>query len=96
MIKLVEVSKKGEEYDPAVGMNKVTFNLREVLINPQMIVSMREDTYLGQKNKRDRLLKDLNENTEFTSLTLNAGSNGKTITVVGSFYAICEKLAALQ
>ncbi len=92
MIRLVEVSKKGEQYDPAIGMNKVTFNLREVFVNPNMIVSMRVDQVLEQKNRNKRLFEDLNENAEFTTLTLNAGSNGKTITVVGSVQAICERL----
>ncbi len=92
MIRLVEVSKKGEQYDPAIGMNKVTFNLREVFVNPNMIVSMRVDQALEKKNRKNRLFKDLNENAEFTTLTLNAGSNGKTITVVGSPVEIKNKL----
>jgi len=65
MIKLVEVSKKGEQYDPAIGLNKVTFGLREVFVNPNMIVSMRADKALQEKNKKNRLFDNLNENVEF-------------------------------
>ena len=81
MIRLVEVIKKSAEYDPKIGMNKSVFSLREVFVNPQMIVSA-----------RDEIIDDLNKDSEFTALTLNAGTNGKTITVVGSVYSVCEKL----
>jgi len=96
MIKLVEVSKKGEQYDPAIGLNKVTFGLREVFVNPNMIVSMRDDKALQEKNKKNRLFDNLNENVEFTTLTLNAGTSGKTITVVGSVYTVCERMGIRQ
>ena len=96
MIRLVEVTKKGEQYDPAIGMNKCTFGLREVFVNPNMIVSIRDETSLRTKNQKKQIVDDLNQNSEFTALTLNAGTNGKTITVVGSVYSICEKLGLQQ
>ena len=92
MIKLVEVIKKSAEYDPKIGMNKNVFGLREVFVNPKMIVSMRHDVGLHEKNSRDQIIEDLNKDSQFTALTLNAGTNGKTITVVGSVYSVCERL----
>ena len=92
MIRLVEVIKKSAEYDPKIGMNKSVFSLREVFVNPQMIVSARDEIGLQQKNSRDQIIDDLNKDSEFTALTLNAGTNGKTITVVGSVYSVCERL----
>ena len=92
MIRLVEVTKKGAEYDPAIGMNKNVFGLREIFINPQMIISMRDDVGLREKNSKDQIIENLNKDSEFTALTLNAGTNGKTITVVGSVRSVCERL----
>ena len=92
MIRLVEVTKKADQYDPAIGMNRSTFGLREVFVNPKMIVSMRDDIALRERNNRDQIVEDLSKNSEFTALTLNAGTNGKTITVVGSLQAVCDRL----
>tara|TARA_Y100000114_G_C11739952_1_gene318355 strand:- start:675 stop:965 length:291 start_codon:yes stop_codon:yes gene_type:complete len=96
MIRFVEVTKKGSQYDPSIGMSKSIFGLREIFINPTMIVSMKDDVVLREKNSKDQIVNDLNINSQFTAITLNAGTSGKTITVVGSVQAVCERLGLSQ
>ena len=69
------------------------FSLREILVNPEYIVSVREDTRFKRFLVDGLLPMGMNENQQFSKLQL-AGSNSLTtcyITVVGDLSHIYEK-----
>ena len=80
IVKLTEVYEKGTEY-----------SFREIFVNPEHIVCLRED----EKYKRlllENQLGDLNKNQTFTRVYMNRGQSGIDVVVVGEPSHIQEKL----
>ena len=63
---------------------KQDYTLREVFINPEHVVMIREEARMQQLNERGLLPDGLNANHKFTKLTINRGQTGPEIVVVGS------------
>ncbi len=63
---------------------KQDYTLREVFINPEHVVMIREEARMQQLNERGLLPDGLNANHKFTKLTINRGQTGTEIVVVGS------------
>jgi hypothetical protein len=72
MVKFVEIVR---------DMN--SFSLREVFVNPTHVVSLREDNFMKQHLKEGKLPADLDARQSFTKVTLNKGSTGQEVIVVG-------------
>ncbi len=93
LVKLVEVSKNssysslGETTSQQAG-----YSLKEVYINPEHVVFMREDNKILTKISKTLLSEQLHPEQEFTTLRINAGHSGMEVTVVGSLIMIQEKL----
>ena len=68
------------------------YTLREVFVNPEHVVMIREEAHLRQLNERSRLMPDLESSHRFTKLTINRGQTGTEIVVVGSPEAIEDTL----
>lgn len=88
MIQLVEVV---ENVVPVKNGDK--FHLREIYISPEHIVMVREDTavqkYLAESKDT---LPDLSRGVSFSKLTINQGTTGQQIVVVGSVNSVYEKI----
>jgi len=81
MIKLVEIVRDSGDY-----------NLREIFINPEHVVCLREDNVLKQRLIEGKLPEGLDTRQAFTKLTVDNGTNGTEFIVVGTPSSIESKL----
>ena len=79
LIKLTEV-----HYNKALTYANNEYTLREVFINPEHVVMIREDTRMQTLNEENRLPDSLMNAHRFTKLTINRGQSGTEIIVVGA------------
>ena len=85
-IRLIEVSKSSNV------IKNSAYTLREVYINPEHVVCLREDHHTQQLLVEGKLPNDLDNRQKFTKVQLNRGSTGLDVIVVGSPSMIEEKL----
>jgi hypothetical protein len=81
-VKLIEVqsqNKYSADTGPGPG-----YTLREVYINPEHVVFLREDRAAKKHLSEGLMPTDLDSRQEFTKIHLNRGQNGIDITVVGN------------
>tara|TARA_R100000664_G_C2729827_1_gene120684 strand:+ start:496 stop:828 length:333 start_codon:yes stop_codon:yes gene_type:complete len=64
------------------------YTLREVFVNPEHVVMIREESRMRQLNEQGKLAKDLDVAHRFTKLTINRGHTGTEIVVVGAPHII--------
>lgn len=60
------------------------YTLREVFINPEHVVMIREESRMVKLNEEGKLPQNLDGNHRFTRLTINRGHTGTDIVVVGA------------
>tara|TARA_Y100000034_G_scaffold125859_1_gene176218 strand:+ start:151 stop:384 length:234 start_codon:yes stop_codon:yes gene_type:complete len=58
--------------------------LREIFINPEHVIMIREERRLQELNEVGKLATGLDVNHRFSKLTINRGHTGTEIIVVGS------------
>lgn len=87
LVKLTEVCQKN-----TLTSSKQEYSLRDIFINPEHVVMIREDARLGQLNESSSLLPGMDINHKFTKLTINRGQTGTEIIVVGAPQIVEEKL----
>ena len=68
------------------------YTLREVFVNPEHVVMIREDARIRQLNESGNLPSGLDTNHRFSKLTINRGQMGSEIIVVGAPDAVEGKL----
>jgi hypothetical protein len=78
LVKLTEVCSNG-----AVTTNKL-YSLREVFINPEHVVMIREEKRMRELNENGKVASGLSASHQFSKLTINRGQSGTEIVVVGS------------
>ena len=78
LVKLTEVCNNG-----AVTTNQV-YSLREIFINPEHVVMVREEKRMKELNEGGKVATGLSESHQFSKLTINRGQTGTEIVVVGS------------
>ena len=78
VIRLVEVSR---ELNIAEGKD---YKLREVYVNPEHVVMIREEKRMRELNERGSVASGLDEAHQFSKITINRGPTGTEIVVVGS------------
>jgi len=78
LVKLTEVCNNG-----AVTTNKM-YSLREIFINPEHVVMIREEKRMKELNERGKVANGLDDAHQFSKLTINRGHTGTEIVVVGS------------
>jgi len=78
LVKLTEVCNNG-----AVTTNKA-YSLREVFVNPEHVVMVREEKRMKQLNETGKVAAGLDKAHQFSKLTINRGQTGTEIIVVGS------------
>ena len=86
--KLVEVFVSNEFHTDT--RNK--YLLREVYVNPEHVVCLREDPLFKQKLNEGMLPDVLRDEQHFTRIYLNRGQAGLDVVVVGTPTAIQERL----
>ncbi len=60
------------------------YSLREVFVNPEHVVMIREEARLQELNEQVPLTEGLKVGHRFTKLTINRGHTGTEIVVVGA------------
>ena len=88
IIKLVEIFENSGASNRAF----TSYSLREVYINPNHVVCLREDLSMKRKLEADMLPEDMNPDQQFTRVSLNRGHSGIDLVVVGPPGAIESKL----
>ena len=84
MVKFIEVVDGPSEYDPIIEACKPNYFLEEVYINPDYIISMKENVLLRKKSSVKALVNGMNEDLFFTELTVHKSHRcPKLINVVG-------------
>ena len=88
IIKLIEIFEStGRSRDA-----KTSYCLREVYVNPDHVVCLREDLSMKRKLEARLLPEDMNPNQQFTKVSLNRGHSGIDLVVVGPPDSIENKL----
>lgn len=77
LVKLTEVCGTG-----AVTAGR-RYSLREVFINPEHVVMVREEHHLKNLNQEGLLTEGLNRDHRFSKITIDKGTTGTEIVVVG-------------
>tara|TARA_Y100000310_G_C20256523_1_gene611583 strand:- start:95 stop:394 length:300 start_codon:yes stop_codon:yes gene_type:complete len=79
--------------DKNISENKQSsYALREVFVNSEHVVCLREDFIFAKLLTEGQLMEDLDSRQAFTKVYLNRGQSGIDLTVVGSPGTIQEKL----
>jgi hypothetical protein len=86
LVKLTEVCANG-----AVTTNQ-QFTLREILVNPEHVIMIREEARMRQLNERHVIAPGLRPDHAFSKITINKGHTGTDIVVVGHPEIIEEQL----
>jgi len=91
LVKLIEIYNKKTFASTADGKIE-EFSLREVFVNPEHVVCMRENDKLKTKLSETPLGKDIHPAEGFTKLYINRGQSGIDLDVVGDLNAVKNKL----
>ena len=78
LVKLTEICQRN-----TLTSSKQEYTLRDVFVNPEHVIMIREDAHLSRLNENNSLLPDMNSDHKFTKLTINRGQTGTEIVVVG-------------
>jgi len=90
LIKLVEVYE-----DTSHGLtSRERYALREVIVNPDHVIVLRDNQSLVEKLRNDLLPEGLDPRQEFTKLTFDGGHSSLTINVVGDIDTVSQSLLA--
>jgi len=88
IVKLTEIIR-----DKNLSESKQCFYaLKEVFVNSEHVVCLREDVVFAKLLTEGQLMDDLDPRQSFTKVYLNRGQSGIDVTVVGSPDTIQEKL----
>jgi len=91
LVKLIEVYSKNTYASNADGKVE-EFSLREVFVNPEHVVCMRENDNLKTRLQDTPLGQEIHPAEGFTKLYINRGQSGLDLDVVGDLGAIQRKL----
>jgi len=87
LIKLIEVARRS-----AINAGKADYTMNEIFVNPENIVSIREDMQFNTLFQEGQLpWEELSAHATFSTLTMNSGGISNTVTVAGSPSHIQEK-----
>ena len=79
LVKLTEVCQNN-----TLTSKQQAYTLREVFINPEHVVMIREEARMQQLREQGALPENLSDSHKFTKLTINRGHTGTEIVVVGA------------
>lgn len=91
LVTLTEVvASNSSHYGSSMATKK--FTLREVSINPQHVICLREDQTMVSRMNEGFLPSGLDSRQKFTKLTLDKGQSGLELVIVGTPNQVREKL----
>jgi len=85
-IKFVEI------YNDGVGTGRHSYSLRSVYINPSHVVCLREDYEASKLLGEGRLPEGLDDRQSFTRVSINKGTYGQDIVVIGKVEEVYKRL----
>jgi len=91
LVKLIEIYNKRTFASNNVGRTE-EFSLREVLVNPEHVVCIRENDALKIKLSDTELGQGIHPAEGFTKIHINRGQSGLDLDVVGDLNSIQNKL----
>jgi len=91
LVKLIEVYSKNTFASNADGKVE-EYSLREVLVNPEHVVCLRENDSLKSRIKETTLGEEIHPAGGFTKIYINRGQSGLDLDVVGDLVSIHDKL----
>lgn len=84
LIKLLEICEELTHVEKAESYKK-KYYIREIVINSDFIVTMKNEVSLEEKIRDNHnLIEGLNKSEKFTRITMNKGSISSDIIVIGS------------
>ncbi|MHA2302694.1 MAG: hypothetical protein ACXACD_17245 [Candidatus Thorarchaeota archaeon] len=86
LVKLTEVCGTG------AVTNGRRYSLREVFVNPEHVVMVREEHQLRNLNEQGMLTEGLDKQHRFSKITIDKGTTGTEIVVVGDPGAVEDAL----
>lgn len=96
LVTLTEVVENTTTTNLTDSSNKKKYTLREVTINPEYVVCVREDANMKQMLSEGFLPNELNNTHQFTRVYLDRGQSGIDIVVVGDRQAVEEKIERIR
>ena len=78
LVRLTEVCANGAVTTPN------DYVLREIFVNPEHVIMIREEKRIQELNSRGLLNEDLDTTHRFSKLTINRGHTGTEIVVIGA------------
>tara|TARA_B100001564_G_C20558544_1_gene632632 strand:- start:423 stop:731 length:309 start_codon:yes stop_codon:yes gene_type:complete len=91
LVTLTEVvTSNANHYGSSVATQ--SFTLREITVNPQHVICLREDSSMVTKLNEGSLPEGLDGRQRFTKVILDRGHSGLELTVVGEPRIVSEKL----
>tara|TARA_R100001163_G_C5052942_1_gene189545 strand:- start:845 stop:1135 length:291 start_codon:yes stop_codon:yes gene_type:complete len=91
LVKLIEVYNK-RTYASSESGRTEEFSLREVLVNPEHVVCIRENNSLKVRLSETSLGQEIHPSEGFTKVYINRGQSGLDLDVVGDLSSIQNKL----
>jgi len=92
IVQLTEISKNDKMSDTGKINRAGGYLLREIFINPNHVVCLREDTIFSRKLEEGDLGDTLDKRQRFTRVYMNRGHSGLDVVIVGSPGSIQDKL----
>ena len=93
MIKFTEIFSKPKQYAPKIERVVETHGVREVFLNPNYIITARENTVLREKSQRKELIEGLNKDVLFTEISISRpGTTAQLLSIVGGPEYVLEKI----
>ena len=90
MIKMTEIVKMPGQYNPTTQHVDVSYQLRDVYVNPKFVVTVKHNIGLSAKNKKSALIASKTEGCEFSNVSI---ANGNNTPVVYDFLGDPQSLA---
>ena len=91
LIKLIEIYNKKTFASNAEGKVE-EYSLREVFVNPEHVVCLRENDSLKVRLSETELGKEIHPAEGYTKIYINRGQSGLDLDVVGNLTSIQKKL----
>jgi hypothetical protein len=83
LVTLVEVVENRTNYTGSAMASK-TYSLREVTVNPQHVICLREESTMLRRLNEGSMPEGLDPRQKFTKVTLDRGQTGLELVVVGT------------
>ena len=94
MIKLTEIYAHPKAYDPYEEKISSSYGLREIYINPQFIIYVKEDEVMTKKAKNNLLVRGLHTNSQIANVYVSLGTGAeKLFNVVGAPKTIISNIS---